>query len=290
MSCLIDILTRLKEGFWVRGIDKKDRQFFPICYSNTMSNSILYEQPLNERIRVFLRLEHFFNQMSHFQQGATAQDTQASVTSLIEILNILERNDVRTDILKEVDRQIAALSRLMDTPAVDASRLQLILEKLSVSSIALQKCPSKLSYDMRDNELLTSIRQRAAISAGTCSFDLPAYHYLLSQPTMSRANLVHRWMNELTPLKEGIHLLLSLLRNSSEFEPQLAEEGFFQKSLDAQTPCQLLRIRIPANEPVYPEVSGNKHRVNVRFLGFSENGRARQVSGNQDFSISFCSI
>jgi len=255
-----------------------------------MSNTILYEHPLNERVRIFLRLEHYFDQINYFQQGDSAPDTQACVSSLMEILSVLERNDIRTEIMKELERQIVGLSRLMDTPAVDKDRLSMILEKLSGTNIALQKSPSKLSLDMRENELLMSIRQRAVISAGNCSFDLPAYHYLLNQPTPIRNGVIYRWVNELSPLKDGIHLLLSLLRSSSVFESENAEDGFFQKSLDTQNPSQLLRIMIPVHDAVYPEVSGNKHLINVRFLGFSENGRARQINNAQTFEMSLCTI
>lgn len=255
-----------------------------------MSTQILYEQPLNEKVRVQLRLEHYFSLLAHYQQGPTASDTQAAILSLIEILAILERNDIRSEVFKELERQIQALSRLLDTPSVDKARLDKILERLSISSQILYKSPSKFSFEMRDNELLTSIRQRAAISSGTCSLDLPAYHYFLNQPQSVRFQLLSRWIDEFNPLKEGIHLLLSLLRTSALFESKEAENGVFQKALDPQNPCQLLRIRVPGKAAVFPEVSGNKHRVNVRFLTFPENGRARQITENQDFEISFCTI
>lgn len=255
-----------------------------------MSNPILYEQPLNEKVRVFLRLEQFFAQMAHFQRGSTAADTQAAIAYLLEIFGVLERSDVRTDVIKELERQIYGLSRLIEAPSVDKEQLQTILDKLTDSKIALQKTPSKLNTELRDNELLTSIRQRSVISGGTCSFDLPAYHYLLNQPLDLRSQLICRWLEELNPLKGAVHLLLSLLRDSSLFEPQNAGDGIYQKSLDSQNPCQLVRIRVPHSDAVFPEVSGNKHRVNVRFLAFSENGRARQTNRNQEFEISFCTI
>lgn len=261
-----------------------------ICYINSMSTTILYEQPLNEKVRILLRLEHFFSLVGHFQQGISASDTHAGVLALIEILAIIDRNDVRNEVLKELDRQIQGLSRLLDTPTVDKLRLDQILDRLTAASQNLQKSPSKISPDLRENELLSSIRQRSVISAGTCSFDLPAYHYWLNQDQASRYRLLSRWIDEFNPLKEGIHLLLSLLRNSSEFETQLAEAGSFQKALDPQVPCQLLRIQVPNHSAVFPEVSGNKHRVNVRFLGFSESGRAKQIEHHQPFEISFCTI
>jgi cell division protein ZapD len=254
-----------------------------------MSSPILYEQPLSERLRIFLRLEHFFSSLNHFQQGSFSPDTQAGISTLIEILAILERSDVRSEIIKELERQIAGLSKLLDTREVDKCRLDAILEKLSASSQALQKSPSKLSFDMRENELLNSVRHRNGIAAGTCGFDLPAYHYLLNQPSSIRFEVLSRWTIEFNPLKDSLHLLLSLLRNSSLFERQEAESGFYQKSLDTQNPCQLLRILMPEGD-VYPEVSGSKHRVNIRFLQFSETGRPKQINHNQIFDISYCTI
>lgn len=252
--------------------------------------SILYEQPLNERIRLFLRLEHYFVQSFHFMEGGATQDTQAGVTALIEILTILDRNDIRSEILKELDRHSFSLSKLLDTPGVDRSSLDSTLEKLTAQIQRLHRSPGKLVLELRENELLNSIRQRTAISAGTCGFDLPAYHYLLNQPHSYRKERFTQWLCEFVPLKEGLQLLLSLVRNSSLFERQKSINGFFQKSLDIQNPCQLVRINIPMDCGVYPEISGSKHRVNVRFLTFSEVGRPKQIGHDQDFEISCCAI
>lgn len=255
-----------------------------------MANPILYEQPLNERIRTFLRLEHFFARTDHFLLGNAASDTEAGVNTLVDILSILERNDIRGEILKELERHIFGLSKLLDTPGVDRACLDATLEKLTAKSKLIQNGPSRFVLELKENELLNSIRQRTVISAGTCGFDLPAYHYLLNQPTRSRNGRLEEWLKELCPLKEGIQLLLSMIRKSALFERQNAEDGFFQKSLDTQNPCQLIRILLPEDLEIYPEVSGSKHRVNVRLLKFSETGRPKQIDFPQEFEISCCSI
>ena len=54
-------------------------------------NIITYEQPLNERIRTFLRLEFLFQQANHGLQHRSPWDTRASLTNLIEILNVFGR-------------------------------------------------------------------------------------------------------------------------------------------------------------------------------------------------------
>jgi cell division protein ZapD len=255
-----------------------------------MSAPILYEQPLNERIRAFLRLEHLFFQVFHFQNGSSMWDSHACVSALIEILSILDRSDIRSEVLKELDRHIAGLSRLLDTPAVDRERLDKALNQLTAQMKKLQKLPNKLGSEIRDNDLLNSVRQRTLIMGGTCGFDIPAYHYWLNQASHLRAESLTQWLSIIVPLQEGIELLLTLTRNSALFERQSAEAGFYQRSLDTQNPCQLLRIALPAECEAYPEVSGNKHRANIRFLAYTETGRPKQISYSMEFDLSCCSI
>lgn len=255
-----------------------------------MANAILYEHPLNERIRVFLRLEHLFSQVIHFQSGHSLWDSHASVSAFIEILTILERTDVRSEVIKELDRHILGLSKLLDTPSVDRQRLKTTLENLTCQVQKMQQTPLKLGGEIRENDLLNCVRHRTSISGGTCGFDLPAYHYWLSQPSHLKTEKLSRWISEINPIKDGIDLLLSMIRNSAFFEPQNALFGFFQRSFDAQNACQLLRIALPFHSTAYPEVSGSKHRVNIRFLTYTEIGRPKQITEDIEFEISCCAI
>lgn len=255
-----------------------------------MSSLIIYEQPLNERTRVFLRIEHLFSQVVHFQNGRSIWDSHASISALIEIWAILDRTDIRSEVVKELDRHIAGLSRLLDTPAVDRTRLDRTLQELTTQLHKIQLLPTKVGSNIRENDLLNSVRQRTMITGGTCGFDIPAYHYWLNQPTNVKSDSLSRWLSDMIPLKNGIELLLSLTRNSAFFERETAVSGFFQRALDTQNPCQLLRIALSNDIHAYPEVSGNKHRVNVRFLAFTEANRPKQIVYNLDFEMSCCVI
>ncbi len=255
-----------------------------------MSSTILYEQPLNERIRLLLRLEDLFSQLYYFQSGTSRQASHASVSALIEILNVLDRCDIRSEILKELDRHTAGLSRLLDTPAVDHTRLNEALQELNEQSQRIQRLPNKLSSEIRENDLLNSVRQRTMINGGTSGFDIPAYDYWLNQPTHVKSECVSRWAAEIAPLHKAIELLLTLTRNSALFETRKASLGFFQRALDAQLPCQLIRISLPIDSTAYPEVSGNKHRINIRFLTYTELGKPKQVGTNLEFDMSCCAI
>lgn len=256
-----------------------------------MSTPIVYEHPLSERIRVFLRLEYFFLQAQHFKNAQASWDSQAGISTIIEILSILDRTDVRSEILKELERNINNLLRLQNTANIDKKRLDSTLDKLNMQAKKMQQITTSKSGSIcRDSDLLTNIRQRTAISGGTCGFDIPAYHYWLHQPSQVRTETLTHWLNEFRPLQEGIYLLLHMLRTSTFFEQKNAIGGVFQQALDPLHPCQLLRIALPVTSGVYPEVSGNKHRINIRFLSFPNIGRAKQMTNDVEFDICYSLI
>ena len=61
-----------------------------------MNTTITYEFPLNERIRVFIRLEQLFQQFSHFSQGETVADKRAAIIVLLDIMSIFRRNYLKS--------------------------------------------------------------------------------------------------------------------------------------------------------------------------------------------------
>jgi cell division protein ZapD len=58
---------------------------------------ISYEFPLNERMRVFIRLEQLFLQLDHFLAGSSIWDKRASVGTLVDILQVFSRHDLKAE-------------------------------------------------------------------------------------------------------------------------------------------------------------------------------------------------
>ena len=52
------------------------------------SAPVIYEQPLNERMRTFLRLEFLYTQATYHSELPSPWSTRAAVASLLEILAI----------------------------------------------------------------------------------------------------------------------------------------------------------------------------------------------------------
>ena len=106
-----------------------------------MSSHILFEHPLNEKMRTWLRIEFLIQQMSFhlpISEHATALHFFRNVGDL---LDVIERGDVRTELLKELERQQRKLQGWAEVPGVDRNRIDSIRLKLKQSSSILMAAP-----------------------------------------------------------------------------------------------------------------------------------------------------
>lgn len=255
-----------------------------------MTDTIIYEQPLNERIRTFLRLEFLFQQASHTLQHQSSWDTRMSMANLIEILHVFGRTDLKTEIIKELERLTAILSRLETNPDVDSAKLNALMDKIDVLVDRLHSYQGQVGQDLKDNEFLTAIKQRSSIPGGTCDFDLPIYHFWLEHMAKERGAQLRRWLSSFDTFRAAIDLVLKLVRESSSTNQETAPAGFYQQSLDTSTPYQLIRVSVPIETPCYAEISGGKHRFTVRFMEMNGFDRPSQTTRDIAFTLHCCAI
>ncbi|HXO15587.1 MAG TPA: cell division protein ZapD, partial [Steroidobacteraceae bacterium] len=142
---------------------------------------LVFEQPLNERMRTFLRLDFLYNQALYHNEMASPWGSRAAMSSLIDILAITTRGDVRSDVLKELESQLTSLNEFQSNPGVDAQRLKTLMSNLLRLRADLMAAGSTFLQPLRDSEFVNSIRHRSAIPGGTCEFDLPDYTFWLTQ-------------------------------------------------------------------------------------------------------------
>lgn len=256
-----------------------------------MSQKVIYEQPLNERIRAFLRLEFLFQQVRHHLGGSSPWDSRAALASVLDIMNIFGRSDLKTEVMKELERHTANLARLEQSPDVDRAQLNDLLDELDQLIDQLHAYNGPIGAHLKGNEFLSAIQQRSAIPGGTCDFDLPTFHYWVERPAEERLRDLAGWLECFDAIGRAIRLILRLTRGSNVFHTQQAEAGFFQRTLDPNVPCQLVRVALPAGSPYYAEISGGRHRFTVRFMQLpSTNERAVQASDTVDFELACCII
>jgi cell division protein ZapD len=255
----------------------------------SVNNTITYEFPLNERIRVFIRLEQLFQQFSHFLDRDSVADKRIAISLLLDIVSLFRRNNLKSEILQELDRQSKVLTKIVNSQNIGTGKLQELLNNINQVTKTLYATKDRVDVNIMASDLFQSISQRSAIPGGTCSFDLPEYHYWLEQNEATRLKDLQHWSSPFNDIRHANQRVLELIRNSNTTSQELAESGFFQIVLDANQPLQLIKVTVDKSIPCFVEISGGKHRCTIRFMKPSnDEKRPVQSPDNIPFTLSCC--
>ena len=261
----------------------------PQSQADLQTEPIVYEQPLNERMRTFLRLEFLYTQASYHSELPNPWSSRAAVASLLEILAITARGDSRSEVLKELERHVHVLQEFQTKTGVDPARLKSLVSNLIKLRSDLSLIGGNYMGPLRDSEFLSAIKHRSAIPGGTCDFDLPDYSYWLNRPAEVRAAEFDSWLALIRPLCDSIAELLWLTRQNAKRKSEVAVGGIFQLQFDRENPCQLVRITLPPNIDLFPEISGSQHRCTIRFLNWLDaTHRPMHVETDVPFLLTCC--
>ncbi len=250
---------------------------------------ILYEYPFNERIRTFLRLEHLFLRLSALVSREDPLDHHFAIATMFEVMDVAARADLKSDVLKDLDKQKQILNGYRGNPAIAEGVLDAIIRKLETCFGALNAQPGKAGQALTENDWLMSIRSRVGIPGGTCEFDLPAYFSWQHRSAAARQADLQRWASTLAPLAESIHLLLKLLRDSGSPQKVIAVGGQFQQTLPQGRTFQLLRLALREELNLIPEISGNRLMASIRLMHHAQDDRLHISSEDCAFELTLCS-
>ena len=249
---------------------------------------IAFEQPLNERVRAFLRLEHLFDHFHHCRSDPSEFGLRNSVQALLELFAVLGRSDLKTELIRDLTEQHGILSRLSNRSDVDSERLQEYLRLLKESLRGLNRMATLYpAAILRENDFLHTLHNRSGIPGGTCGFDIPAYHRWLSRPREETELDLLGWGQPLQPLEDGIRVYLQLMRASGERFELIADGGVYLHVPRAN--YQLLRVLLPPTVDAFAEISAGRHRFSFRFMALGDvNQRNVQVTESIPFELQCC--
>ncbi len=115
--------------------------------------SIIYEHPLNEKVRTYLRVEYLFQQVTKLLPLETEWQQQGFFNSLFSLIEVLERNDVRPDLFKDVERCESALVNWSRHPSISDEMLQSMLQKAVRLQSDLLSC-GKFATSLKEDKFL----------------------------------------------------------------------------------------------------------------------------------------
>jgi cell division protein ZapD len=252
---------------------------------NTMTVA-LYEFPLCEKVRNYLRLEQLFQQLNEAAKAQTEYQYLYFFEVLFDLIDLIERLDLRSDFVRDIDVQEKNLLHWSQHPDIDNSALDQALQSLQLLSSQL-KTNKKLGSGVRDEKFLNAIRQRFAIPGGATSFDLPMLFCWFKQPNEIKNADIKRYKAHLILVEDCVATLMSFLRERGRFTPVTATNSFYQGNVEDKT--ELIRVKCDNTQGYYPVLSGNKYRYGIKFMSlFPEDGGSGAITLDIDFEIASC--
>lgn len=240
-----------------------------------------FEHPLNEKTRIYLRVESLLRQMHHSADFSDNLQYQQFFRSIFDLLEIFEQIQLKAELAKDLEKQRLNYKNWLDVDGVDQEKLLAVLEDIDMVHKRLMAA-ERFGKSLKEERFLSSIRQRFNLPGGTCCFDLPALHYWNHLPIEHRIRNAQQWMTTLQPLSESLNLWLKLCRETGYFTDQIARNGFYQS--DAEE-ANILRLNTPLEDGVFPMISGHKNRFAIKFMSF-ESGQA--YSQDVEFELAIC--
>jgi len=250
---------------------------------------IVYEYPLNERIRTLLRLEDLFERARHFLAKEHALEHHVALLTLFEILEVASRADLKSDLLQELERQKHILMSYRNNPDIAEDVLSQVIADMEQAAQSLFAMTGKAGQYLRENEWLMAIKQRTGIPGGACEFDLPSYHFWLHRDSGARLGDLMTWIAPLYPIRDSTAIVLRLLREGGKPVRLVAPQGIFSQMLGGKI-AQMVRIRLAPELPYVPEISANKYALNVRFTVFGVEPRPKPAEADVAFELTFCNL
>ncbi|MBY6187785.1 cell division protein ZapD [Marinobacter hydrocarbonoclasticus] len=231
---------------------------------------LVYEQPLNEKIRNYLRIETVAAQVDAHSQFNHPGAELAFFRSLFELIELMERADLRSDILKDLERHQGQIALWRQSDSVDQTQLDALETQFKALHQRLHS-QSRPGQQLKTDRFLGALRQRMNIPGGYGNFDLPQLHYWQAQPADEKVQEASQWRKELAPMVDSIRLLLTMLRETARWGDQMAMNGCYQETCEQG--LELLRVQIKQEYGVYPTISAHRHRFTIHLINY-ESGKA----------------
>ncbi|WBF65619.1 MAG: cell division protein ZapD [Candidatus Kinetoplastibacterium crithidii] len=247
---------------------------------------IFFEHPFNEHIRAYLRLEYLFDRLLFAINSNDIRLHQLAVSSFFDIIDLIERSDIKGAILQDLEKQRLSFLRFREHNAVNQKALEGTLTEIKNISARLITS-GRPGNILRDNEWLNSVRSKLLVYGCAAQSDMPSYHFWQHKPDEERRNDLLSWFSHISPLFDALKIVLELLRESGEFSEFLAEKEGYKQMLGGKI-YQLLRVGVDRKAGVFPEISANKHMIWIRFSLQDENFKSKYVKENIVFDMALC--
>ena len=252
-----------------------------------MNEYIIYEQPVTENVRNFLKCEYLFEKFSSAIQQKDIWAVKSSISTLIEVSDFVLRINLKVELLKELEKNIFFLDYLYNDNSIEISEYDYFITKTKNCINELNNIKGSPSKSIIDNDFLMQIKSKLHVTAGDNFFDMPSYLNFLSSNKTFIIDNVNLWYLPFNPLFTSSKLLLDIKRKNSIFIAMTSTGSYFEKKLDKNSKFDLARIKLKKNINIFPDVSISQQNINIIFkTSYGSNRHTKAISENVDFDLS----
>ena len=243
----------------------------------------IYEQPVDERIRKFLRFENIYMKINNHKDIDSKYDAYSVLLNISELFINLTRSEIKRDLISEIETHKVRYQEYIKFDGADKIKLNSIMEKQNAILKTLHDLEANYLNVLKRDELLQTIIKHINTSCA----DL---EYWLSRDHDFRKNQINLWLELIKPIENSIFFCLDLLRKSTETLEITAKDGMYLFKMDTEKKIRLLRVTMKTDNYFFPRISVGPQRATVAFMTIDDNNKIIRLNQDINFVLDLCYI
>lgn len=248
-----------------------------------------FEHPMNESMRLSLRIEALYSQVFLAMEQ---KQTQSALVYFLKLIDVLDRPDLKGKLSHTLNQYAGSLNQLKKHQQVDTTRLQHVLDRINTLNTMLHQECDKPTDKFKKITFLNQLRLQLTSPGGISSHANYALKAWNSQSHQKKIADLQAWLEKLSTIQNCNQFILNITRDSSQSLHCTAQQGQYHTELRSNQQLGLIQISVPAECLLYPEISASKHHISVRFLNpnFHETEQAQLTETDVAFTLTMCQL
>ncbi len=256
---------------------------------NSLSDSqvTIYEEPVQEKVRKFLKIEYLFDRIFYFKSKEDRMDNYNALLALSQLYEILARSDIKSELIREIETHNTYFNKIKKMAEIhaDQSKLNSVLEKQDLLLKLIYNVESNYLDYIEDDALCKTIIKNCFSTLQPSSIE-----FWLTRDIVLRETQIDLWLEPLLFIKKSVDFILEIIRKSATFNDKLAEKGFFIEKLDPKKNILLVRVTLTSDLYYYPQISVGKQRLNIMFMSKDDKNNLVRYQDDVPFILTTCTL
>lgn len=243
---------------------------------------IIFQLATHFLSRIALRLEFLFKTINQACNESHELIHRFALKHIIEIVDVIEKPELKSRFLKELIRIEHVLKK---NTFIDN---KVLLDNLVTQIHSLNHSSGGFGNPIHKDEFLKTLRLIHHPNTKECEFNSPHLVLWFDLDPLVRQKAIIQWMKHLKDLEQTVMIYLSLLRESTQYIPITAYNGFYQHNVSPKSVNHLILLKMDKTMGITPKLQLGHHNVTIRLYELATANEVRDKIINMD--IAFCQI